>query len=177
LALINDSWRCSNELKEDNHYIGYSQFIKCLNFLEKNKAEFNIAVMHHPLESICKIERDKIKSILINNNYDIVMAGHYHTNYATRLNEYGTDKECMCIQGRTAFDSPNEKIESLQPGFNVLDISFDPISIQISLIKYRKDHYDFIREIDSKSDMQNKTSIPLKSLDINKFFLPYDDQY
>lgn len=176
LALINDSWRCSNELKEDNHYIGYSQFIKCLNFLEKNKSEFNIAVMHHPLDSICRNEKNRIKSILIHENYDIVMAGHYHTKYAERLNEIGTDKGCIYIQGRTAFDSPNEKIESFQPGFNVIDISFDPIDIQILNMKYRKDNYDFIGEIDPKSDLQKKAAIPEMSLDIKKFFLPYDDE-
>lgn len=170
IALINDSWRCSDgEIKD--HFVGTNQFHKSLNFFKDNDTCFNIAVMHHPLECFNAHEKDEIENILCNLNFQMLLIGHDHKKRVFE-NNFGNDKKILFSRGRTAFDKPHEQDPEYAPGYSIIDIEFDKKEIECSFMKYYKSTYKFDIDLENgKSKAKFKFGIDgttLKKINTSK---------
>ncbi|MGB3778398.1 MAG: metallophosphoesterase, partial [Tunicatimonas sp.] len=119
-ALINDSWRCSASLTQEQHFIGYNQLFKTEQLFSKEGAVLNIAAFHHPLNAINQDESDEVENILKSKSFDIAFFGHSHKHEAKAL--ASATGGYLTINGRAAFNQPEEKIAKFQPGYNILDV-------------------------------------------------------
>jgi HSP90 family molecular chaperone/predicted phosphodiesterase len=158
-ALLNDSWRCSADLKRDQHYIGHSQLLKARNFFVEEKTDLNLAIFHHPLPSLNGDEQAEIKNILKTKNFDIAIFGHNHKYEAERLvSEYGG---YLSINGRSAFSNPSEISSIYQPGYNLLDLDPSDKTYKISARKFIKSSgYRFDKDTDSVPNGEESGLLP-----------------
>ena len=62
--LVNDSWRCSKDLKSENHCIGINQLFNAKNIFDANQTAINVVLFHHPIEFLTEVEKHEIKNIL-----------------------------------------------------------------------------------------------------------------
>lgn len=157
-ALVNDSWRCSSELRKEQHFIGYKQLLRARNLFNENKTDLNIAVFHHPLNAINDNERDEIKAILKTKNFDIAIFGHSHRHEADHL--ISSVGGYLSINGRSAFSQPKEQSSLYQPGYNILDINPSTRSYTITARKYISNGYRFDKDTDSLPDGQESNILP-----------------
>jgi len=152
IALINDSWRCSVKAVENN-IIGTNQFHRCLKFFKENKTDFNIAVIHHPIETLIKFEQKEIEDLLHYQNFQVVFVGHEH-NKRVRESNYGNGNKILELRGRSAFDKPHEIEANYQSGFSIVDIDFEKYSITCQFIKYYKNDISFKPDLEDGEAMK-----------------------
>ncbi|RZK25020.1 MAG: hypothetical protein EOO43_06575, partial [Flavobacterium sp.] len=148
IALLNDSWRCSSELKPEQHFMGYNQLWNANNVFKQQNTIFNIAVFHHPLASFNDNEREEIETILSSQPYDVVFCGHSHKHEAKSLTS--TSGSYYVINGRSAFNSANEQNSRFQPGYNILDINLETREYKIHARKFIK-HTGYLFDKDTDS--------------------------
>jgi DNA repair exonuclease SbcCD nuclease subunit len=150
IALINDSWRCSAELKPENHFIGFNQLFNAKRYFEQAKTTVNIALFHHPLESLNQLERDEIENILRSYPFHLAIFGHLHLHkQKSIITSSGGYNQ---LSGRAAFNNTSEKEARHQPGYNIIDLSLDTSrrSYEISPRKFIRDNgYRFDFDVDS----------------------------
>ncbi|MBO6183433.1 MAG: metallophosphoesterase [Chryseobacterium sp.] len=140
IALINDSWRCTNR-KVANHYVATNQFFRCLEVFDEENTSINIAVMHHPLSVMNESEQEAIENILKNQNFKLLMLGHEHKS---RVEVLGLrDQTIFCTRGRSTFDKPHEKEKDYISGFSVIDFDFGTSKITCSYKIYDKNTFSF----------------------------------
>lgn len=146
-ALINDSWRCSPTLKQENHFIGFNQLHLSGKFLESKNCTINIAVFHHPLEKFNSTEQEEIDNILKAKKFDIAFFGHNHNHkYESIVSPNGS---LLAIHGRAAFNDSNEKISRFQPGYNILDLDVKNKTYVIYARKFIKNGFRFDKDVES----------------------------
>lgn len=144
IALINDSWRCTQK-KVSEHFISTHQFFRCLNFFDIEKTKFNIVVMHHPLNLMEETEKEAIEDILQYKNFKLLLIGHEHKK---RVEILGLNEDnIFCVRGRTAFDKPHEKEKDYISGFSIIDIDFENFKIIGKFKIYNKHTFEFDDEI------------------------------
>lgn len=167
-ALINDSWRCSSDLKKENHFIGTSQIFNAKNYFTTNKTSINIAVFHHPLELINSAEAEEFEGILQSLEFDIALFGHTHRhNYASVSASNGN---IVIINGRSALNDPNETQSKFQSGYNILDLDLKTRNFTIHARKYIHNQYRFDNDVDTfvegikSGTLQKQTYFPLANL-------------
>lgn len=158
-ALINDSWRCSSQLKKEQHFIGYKQLFRARNTFNEKGSDLNIAVFHHPLNAINDEERAEIKNILKTKNFDIAIFGHSH-RYANE-NVFSSAGGYLSLNGRSAFSDPKEVSSFYQPGYNILDVDPDNRKYKIIARKFiRNSGFRFDKDTDSLPDGEESGIIP-----------------
>ncbi len=158
-ALINDSWRCSPDLKRDQHFIGHDQLFKARNFFIKEETDLNLAIFHHPLSALNGDEQSEIKNILKTKNFDIAIFGHNHKYEAERL--ISGHGGYLSINGRSAFSNPSETSSLYQPGYNLLDLDPHQKTYKISARKFIKGSgYRFDKDTDSIPNGEESGSLP-----------------
>lgn len=159
IALINDSWRCSSDLKTDHHFIGYNQLWNANKTFKDVKTSFNIAVFHHPLPALNDSEREEIETILSSQPYDVVFFGHSHKHEAKSL--ISTSGSYYSINGRSAFNWADEKHSQFQPGYNILDIDVESREFTLYARKFIKGTgYRFDSDTDSIKGGMEKGILP-----------------
>jgi len=158
-ALLNDSWRCSSDLKSESHFMGYNQLWSANKTFKDGKTKFNIAVFHHPLAALNDSEREEIETILSSQPYDIVFFGHSHKHEAKSLTS--ASGSYYAINGRSAFNSADEKHSQYQPGYNILDIDLETRAYTLHARKFIKSTgYRFDKDTDSIIDGEEKGFLP-----------------
>ena len=75
ITSLNSAWRCYDDDDYGNVLIGENQVNNNYNFIKD--CDLKIALVHHQLDWISKIEEKTIHSH-INRNFDIVLSGHVH---------------------------------------------------------------------------------------------------
>ncbi len=149
-ALINDSWRCSTSLTQEQHFIGTDQLLNAKSYFESHKTLINIAVFHHPLDAINPLEKESIESILQSLEFDIAFFGHSHKyKYESIISSNGG---ILMINGRSAFNNPNEAQSRYQSGYNILDLDVLSREYTIHARKYIDSQYRFDKDVDSFPD-------------------------
>lgn len=162
IALINDSWRCSTELKMEQHFVGYTQLFKARNYFLDNKTDLNIAVFHHPLQALNGEEQYEIKNILKTKNFDVAIFGHNHKHDAEKL--ISSEGGYLSINGRSAFSDPGETSSEYQPGYNILDFNPKNRTYKISSRKFIKSSgYRFDKDVDSIPNGEEINTLPINN--------------
>lgn len=188
ISIINDSWRCTVKNVENN-IIGSNQFKRSLKYFKEVETDFNIVVLHHPLETLTKFEREKIENILHYQNFQIIFLGHEH-NKRVRESNYGNGNKIVELMGRSAFDKPHEKESNYQCGFSITDIDFDKSSINCQFVKYYKNDNSFKDDLEDgeaiktfyfiDENIMNKVNMEkenfLVNVDIKKFINNSDNE-
>jgi predicted phosphodiesterase len=141
IALINDSWRCGKG-KVENHFVGISQFYRCLNFFEKNKTELNIAVMHHPLDVYERNEKEEIENLLHFKKFEVLLLGHEHSK-RFEGSDFGNEQKVLFTRGKSAFDKPHEKDLEYISGYTIIDLDFLSKKTKCHYKIYDKKSYKF----------------------------------
>lgn len=75
VSSINSSWRCYDDDDFGNILVGDNQLNNNYRFIKD--CDLKIALVHHQLDWLSKIEKSVISSH-INKNYDLVLSGHVH---------------------------------------------------------------------------------------------------
>ncbi|PEZ61080.1 metallophosphoesterase [Bacillus cereus] len=76
IASLNSSWRCYDENDSGNLLISEKQIMDSLELIED--CDVKIALIHHPIKEISKVEQTLIQNRL-NANFDLLFFGHVHT--------------------------------------------------------------------------------------------------
>jgi predicted phosphodiesterase len=161
-VLVNDSWRCSSTIKKEQHYIGYNQLFNAKQFFSKNKTVLNIAVFHHPLNSINQGESDEIENILKSQEFDIAFFGHSHKYESKSLTS--SIGGYLTINGRSAFNQPKERLAKFQPGYNIIDVDPDKRLYTLYSRKFiRESGYRFDRDTDSLPNGNESAELPTRT--------------
>jgi predicted MPP superfamily phosphohydrolase len=142
--LLNDSWRCSSELKDSlgkdlkfdkkYHFIGTDQFYKAIEFFDKEKTNLNILLHHHPLEDY--VQYDDIKEEFFlkqNKKFDLTLYGHLHESNLGKI--IYEKSELFSNQCRAGLYKPDETDTTYKPGYNIID--FDLHKSIIERVHYR----------------------------------------
>jgi 3',5'-cyclic AMP phosphodiesterase CpdA len=185
--LVNDSWRCSTCVLENEdknkHYFGAKQLDDGLRELDKSGTNLNICLLHHSLENY-EEEKDVIR-FLTTKNVNLFLYGHYHKNKSK--NYFNTMGSCFGFRGRASLNNPDETNFPYVPGYNILDISISTNRIEkIHYRLYNKDLTTFAPDtmtapkngIDSNENyggkgyplpQNQKSTSPFSGLDIKEF--------
>lgn len=155
-GLINDSWRCSENLKLENHFFGTTQLKKIENEFDIKKCNIYILVIHHSIDSFNKYEKQAINNILLSGKISILLSGHEHSNRVIESND-GQNKY-LNIRGRTAFNKPGEIISEFQPGYNIVDIDNLNFKTKVTFRKYMNERYVFDYDLE-KNNQENEFEI------------------
>lgn len=160
-VLVNDSWRCSAELKEENHFIGINQLLNAKQFFGEQKTNFNIAVFHHPIDVINQSEKEEIDNILKSTNFDMAIFGHKHDHkFESILSPIGG---YLTMQGRTTFSKTREGASKYQPGYSIVDLNLDDKTYTLHSRKFILARYKFDKDTDSVQDGTHTGQIPPKN--------------
>lgn len=151
-ALINDSWRCSQTLTEEKHFIGSHQLFNAKVHFSNKQTDINIAVFHHPMDAINSAERDTIQNILKSSAFNIAFFGHSHQyKFDSILSPNGG---YITIRGRSAFYNYDETESKYQPGYNIIDINVKNDEYTIYGRKFILEGYRFDKDVESFKDGQ-----------------------
>ena len=150
-ALINDSWRCSSALNKEQHFIGFNQLFNAKSFFKKEQTKLNIAVFHHPLDSLNAGESEEIEIILKSHDFDIAIFGHSHKHKFEFL--VSSNGGYIALNGRSAFNSPTETDSQYQSGYNILDLEINEKTYTLYARKFIKSGgHRFDKDVDSLPD-------------------------
>lgn len=135
-ALINDSWRCSSDLKPEQHFWGSNQLFNGLKVFVEAGTAINIAVFHHPFRLINAEEEEEVNNILESKNFQLAIFGHtHHYQTKTTVSTAGSLVKLVC---RSAFNDPDEQTEKYQPGYTLIDIDVLKRTYAIQARKFMK---------------------------------------
>jgi len=193
--LINDSWRCKSvsislrgtpfDPQSDKLYFGYHQLDTALAFLEQEKTDLNICLMHHDLSDFQTFDSYKTRTILENKNIELCLFGHHH-NQSTYI-PTGPSGTCLFFRARAALNNPDEVDIQYVPGYQIYDMDLkNYVLLEINHRYYSSKNMIFSPDVEAAPpdgrDRNPNTSKgynlvrkgrthPTKSLDRNKFFV------
>ncbi len=139
--LVNDSWRCSNGLKTDQHFIGTNQLLEAKTFFESENTNFNIVLFHHPLELLNDDEQQELRNIINKWDFELVLYGHTHS--ASVAHTHGINGNAVFLNPQTAFNNPRTKISEFEPGYNIIDIDLNNLNLTCFFRKYIHARFEF----------------------------------
>jgi 3',5'-cyclic AMP phosphodiesterase CpdA len=120
VVAFNTAWSCSVQLDDKPGYekvlFGFAQIQRAKKFLD-GKTDFNIALLHHPLEKINDDEVSELKHLLSIGKFNILFCGHTHM--ANDANDTLYE-----VTSKSVFNDPRIKIERYRSGFSLLDLSY-----------------------------------------------------
>ena len=146
--LVNDSWRCSSKLVPEKHFWGANQLFRGLKAFGEAGTILNIAVFHHPFRLINNQEEDEVNNILESRNVQLAVFGHtHHLTTSSTVTTAGSLVKLVC---RSAFNDPDEKVETYQPGYAIIDIDSRKRSYVVNARKFiRNSGFRFDKDTDS----------------------------
>lgn len=160
-AAINSAWRCSPSLPKDKLMVGTSQIFYLDKLLKEKGCDFNIAIMHHPIELINEIERHEIKNALHEKDFDLLLSGHTHESSAT--NKFGPNGNIFYSVSRAAFNNPREEIEKFKSGYIILDVDIETLEITTHFRKYFHNRFVFDKDLELAGDGIFKSNLAQKA--------------
>lgn len=150
LLLINDSWRCSKDLKTENHVVGINQLFNAKMIFDQSQTAINLVLFHHPIDCISEIERQEIKNILQKFDFELVLCGHKH-----RFNfegSSGVNGNVVFLNSKSAFNNPREENGTHQPGYSIIDIDTNTLALTCYFRAYMKGRYEFDKDTSSSEN-------------------------
>ncbi len=160
-SAINSAWRCSPSLPKDKLVIGTSQIFYLDKLLKEKECDFNIAIMHHPIELINEVERHEIKNALHEKDFDLLLSGHTHESSAS--NKFGQNGNIFYSISRAAFNNPREEIEMFKSGYIILDVNLDSLEIKTNFRKYIHNRFVFDKDLELAADGVFQSTLAQKS--------------
>ncbi|WP_025142204.1 metallophosphoesterase [Pedobacter jeongneungensis] len=161
LVMINDSWRCSVDLKKEQHFIGINQLFNAKKRFAAQHTKLNIALFHHPLEAINSAEAEEIEAILKAQDFHVAFFGHSHKYRAESV--HSANGGFLTINGRSAFNNSKEISSVFQPGYIVLDVDVDHQTYEIQARKFILNGYRFDKDTDSLPNGCHSGKLPIKN--------------
>jgi len=161
LAMINDSWRCSGDLKKEQHFIGSNQLFNAKKHFTTQHTTLNIALFHHPLEALNDSEAEELEAILKAHDFHIAFFGHSHKYRAESV--YSASGGFLTINGRSAFNNSKEISSIFQPGYIILDVNVEHHTYEIHARKFILNGYRFDKDTDSLPDGTHAGKLPTKN--------------
>jgi len=159
IAALNSAWRCSPSLPVNKLLLGTSQILNSKDFFNgdpdfvRHKTQFNIALIHHPLELFSEIERTEIRNFLSVFNFHILLCGHTHA--ADLINSIGINQNLFMSVAKSAFSNPRERYDTYKPGYTVMDINIlsnGETEIGTNFRKYIHNRVAFDKDTEASED-------------------------
>ncbi|MBN1971551.1 MAG: metallophosphoesterase [Candidatus Delongbacteria bacterium] len=160
-AAINSAWRCSPSLPKDKLMVGTSQIFNLDKLLKEKQCDFNIAIMHHPIDLINEIERHEIKNALHEKDFDILLTGHTHESSVS--NKFGPNGNIFYSTSRAAFNNPREEIDKFKSGYVVIDIDLDTLATTTHFRKYIHSRFVFDKDLELAEEGYFKSNLAQKA--------------
>ncbi|MFN4246853.1 MAG: metallophosphoesterase [Flavipsychrobacter sp.] len=160
---LNSSWRCSTKLEKDKLLLGTRQILNAKRFFQAENTDFNIVLIHHPLDHISSIERHEINTLLQASNFNIVLSGHTH--YGEGYNIVTPMGKLVYSVSKSAFSNPREKVSAYQPGYTIIDInqSSTQINYTYNFRKYIHARIQFDKDTDPAQDGKHVVIVPIEA--------------
>lgn len=158
---INTSWRCSPKLPKEKLMVGTSQVFHIDEKLEKSQTDFNLILMHHPVELICDKERFELKNAIHAKDFDLLLCGHTHETVAE--NKFGPNGNIFYSVAKAAFNNPREEIDKYKSGYIILDIDLENNDIIAHFRKYIHSRFTYDKDIDICEEGTFKSSLTPKN--------------
>jgi predicted phosphodiesterase/GTPase SAR1 family protein len=143
---VNTSWRCSPELPKDKLVVGTSQVFNIDDKLSQEKTQFNIILLHHPLELISELERHELNNIIHEKDFNLLMCGHTHETKVEGVS--GANGNIFYSIAKSAFNNPREEIDRYKSGYIILDVNIDDNEITTYFRKYIHNRFAFDMDVD-----------------------------
>ena len=176
VAAFNSSWSCSTELDKTAKFklaFGTSQIIRATTKF-KNKTDFNIALLHHPINMDLYDEQEEaeMKILFSLGNFSMLFCGHTHTVTDTYVKE--PDASYYLIVTKAGFNTSRTEEEKYKSGFSLIDLSYisdDQIKVSRHYRKYLppKKRFDF----DVEQANRSTSAFELKPRTIGRNFIKY----
>lgn len=106
----------SNDFGKLSVYL--SKLLESCSNISSNKEKLSIAILHHELEYLNSYEKEEVKKILIDNNFDLILCGHTHKN---RFDQYIVGKKIIrkiCSAALAEDDSNYSDINFIEGRYN-----------------------------------------------------------
>lgn len=148
IITINNSWRAIGKKDTGNLVYPIAKLKEATGFL-KNKYDFKLLVMHHPLRDFKTYNSYDLEDY-INQKFDLMFTGHYHK----KNNEINFDSK----GGILKISAPATLTENGSIGFNVVKIDDDDSTYRIENFIYKSNEEKFLK------DKINNVEIPTTDL-------------
>lgn len=145
ISCLNSSWLCKDENDKENILLGSKQIERSLEFVEK--ADFKIALMHHPLEFLKEFDRDESKRLLFQ-NYDVLLTGHVHKLNSEYI-ENIQGKIFISVANSTVADNPID--HHYVNGYSIIEFT-DNSNLKVHYRKYLDEFTKFVSNTDIGND-------------------------
>ena len=171
---LNSAWRCSTKLPEDKLYLGVDkQVYYAKKFFEANNTDFNIALLHHPIDSIALEERSEVAIALSDAKIFLLFGGHAH-----KISAYQTVRQDTLFHSiaRVGFTDKRERTEEYQAGFSLIDLShniYTPENINIQCTFYKYVHSSHCFDMDVLGGKGGRSTYQIPSKGCKPNFLSY----
>jgi len=160
-AAINSAWRCSPHLPKDKLMVGVSQILSLDKLLKEKQCDFNVILIHHPIDLISDIEKNEITNLLHEKDFDLLLSGHTHESSA--INKFGSNGNIFYSISRAVFNNPREEIEKFKSGYVVIDIDLNTLEIVMNFRKYIHNRFVFDRDLELAENGTFKSFLTPKS--------------
>jgi len=142
---LNSAWRCSSSLPADKLFLGPVQIANAKSFLH-GSTDFNIALIHHPIEMFSDAEQQEIKTSLSRSNIHLVLSGHRHAPNNHKATD--TVGEVVFAVGRSVFnqsEETDETVSKFEPGYSIIDFSRteNTVIVRFNCRKYEPNRKEF----------------------------------
>lgn len=140
VSSLNSSWRCYDDDDYGNILIGENQINNNFKFIKD--CQVKIALIHHQLDWVSKIEKGIITSHL-NKNYDIILSGHVHEHMSIMATGFtGSSFHNVSPSGLNQIRTDNLTFVN---GFTIIDYNEN---IDCHYLKYNHSHKEFVDNTD-----------------------------
>jgi predicted MPP superfamily phosphohydrolase len=140
ISSINSAWRCFDDDDSGNVLIGENQLNDNYKFVEE--CDVKIALLHHQLDWLSKVERSTIDSH-INKNFDVILSGHVHENMSRMVT--GFTGSCFHNVSPSGINQIRTDNTTYVNGFTIIDYNE---SVNCHYLKYNHLQQKFIDNTD-----------------------------
>lgn len=140
ISSINSAWRCYDDDDHGNVLIGENQLND--NYKHIKDCDVKIALIHHQLDWISKIEKSVISSHM-NKNYDVILSGHVHEHMSQMTT--GFTGSCFHNVSPSGLNQIRSDSSTFINGFTIIDYNE---SINCHFLKYVHSQKEFVDNTD-----------------------------
>ncbi len=168
IGAFNSAWRCSSKLPSDKLLFGTKQILNANDFFNSKGTTLNIALIHHPIETISEVDKNELTAFLHSNKFHILLCGHTHR--ADNLYTFGTRNKLFTSVAKTAFSNPRENIDTFKPGYSILDFektATGDFDIHCKFRKYIHSRIEFDKDVDTSTNGECYETLKISANDEN----------
>lgn len=176
ITAFNSAWSCCKDLDKNDKYklcFGTIQIKRASEILADRKTDFNIALMHHPLDMgfYGEEEEKEMKEDLYNGGYTLLFCGHTHKVY-DKFAETPTAKYHVIVT-KSSIGNSREKKDDYKPGYSLIDVSYQD-NERIAITRwYRKYAKGSGFGFDTSESVWASSSVEHKPLLMKEKFIEY----